>query len=168
MFRVAVLARNPDGGTRYLASTDSPHGRCQFELVIEPTKPSSAQFSFTKAALMRRPASDCTAFLAALAPQLDFHGELPAPPRAKSLSLAMAILGTKQSRTPGTGEIAGGFTSTPPGNWTAGKLFFKDGEGEVFLHVNEQDGLGEFSIKDSDYATVVVTELAKVLLPDPA
>ena len=53
----------------------------------------------------------------------------------------------------------------PPGNWTAMKLFLADGEGEVFLNINARDGVGEFSIKDEDYATIVVTELAKVLLP---
>ena len=45
------------------------------------------------------------------------------------------------------------------------KLFLAGGEGEVFLNINAREGLGEFSIKDEDYATIVVTELAKVLLP---
>jgi hypothetical protein len=83
--------------------------------------------------------------------------------RSDRLSAAIAILGTNQSRS-NNGPIAGGFTSKPPGSWTATKLFLADGEGEVFMNLNARDGFGEFSIKDEEYATIVVIELAKVLL----
>ena len=39
-------------------------------------------------------------------------------------------------------------------------------KGEVFLNLDVPDGLGELSVKDEDYAVIVVTELAKVLLPE--
>lgn len=32
------------------------------------------------------------------------------------------------------------------------------------MNINARDGMGEFSIKDEAYATIVVTELAKILL----
>jgi hypothetical protein len=44
------------------------------------------------------------------------------------------------------------------------KLFLADGKGEVFLNLNAAEHIGEFSVKDEDYATIVTTELAKVLL----
>jgi hypothetical protein len=62
-------------------------------------------------------------------------------------------------------ESGASFSPTPPGDWTVEKLFRADGEGEIFLNLNERDGVGEFSLKDSDYAAVVVTELAKIFLP---
>ncbi len=34
------------------------------------------------------------------------------------------------------------------------------------MNINVRDGIGEFSLKDEDYAKVVVRELAKVLLPE--
>jgi hypothetical protein len=46
-----------------------------------------------------------------------------------------------------------------------GKLFLADGAGEVYLSLNERDALGEFSLKDDGYAVIVVTELARILLP---
>jgi hypothetical protein len=55
-------------------------------------------------------------------------------------------------------------TSQPPGSWTVTKLFLADGKGEVFLNLNAAEHIGEFSVKDEDYATIVTTELAKVLL----
>ena len=45
------------------------------------------------------------------------------------------------------------------------KVFLADGEGEVFLNLNPKEEIGEFSVKDEEYGSVVVTELAKVLLP---
>jgi len=53
--------------------------------------------------------------------------------------------------------------SKPPGNWLVTKLFFGDDEGEVFLDLNPMEGAGGFSIKDVEYASVVMTELASVM-----
>jgi hypothetical protein len=58
--------------------------------------------------------------------------------------------------------------SKPPGHWTTGKLFLADGDAEVFLNLDSEEGIGEFSIKDEDFADVVIRELAKVLLPGTA
>jgi hypothetical protein len=153
-FWVSDLGSTAEGAARYLASTGENPGACRFEVLIEKS---------SKAALVRRSGSDCTTFLAALAKQLAFSGELPRPAHVDRLGASIAILGTHQSRSD-EGEIAGGFTSKPPGHWTATKLFLAGGAGEVFMDIDARDGIGEFSIKDEDYATVVVTELAKVLL----
>ena len=72
----------------------------------------------------------------------------------------LAVLGRGQSARPG-----GGYSSSPPGPWTAAKLFLADGTGEVFLNLDEHYCAGEFSIKDEDHAKIVVTELAKIMLP---
>jgi len=114
--------------------------------------------------LRRQPRSDCTKFLRRVAKELALSGSLPRPPAVEELECSIVILGTSQSRVEEP-EIGPSFWPTPSGNWTAGKLFLADGEGEVFLNLNERDGIGEFSIKDEDYAAIVVTELAKILLP---
>ena len=165
-FHLADFGVTVDGTSRYLASTDETPSTCKFEVVIEKSEPTSdARFSFAEAALLRRPGSDCTTFLRALAKHLGFTGELPKPASTDRLSASLAILGRNQSRSANLGEVAGDFSSTPAGHWTASKLFLADGDGEVYLNINAADGVGEFSIKDEDYATIVVTELAKILLP---
>jgi hypothetical protein len=149
-----------------MAATDGTSPTCQFEIVIAKSNPATdAPFSFADAALVRRPASDCTALLRAVAQHIGFKGELPKPTLTDRLAATVAILGRNQSRKAGRGEVAGGFSSTPAGHWTVTKLFLADGDGEVFLNINAQERVGEFSIKDEEYATVVVTELAKILLP---
>jgi hypothetical protein len=154
------------GTSRYMASTGVTPPTCQFEIVIEKAKPASdPRFSFAEAALLRQPKSDCTMFLHALAKHIGFTGEIPRPAPVDRLSASLAVLAANQSRSVDAGEVAGSFSSTPSGHWTAAKLFLADGEGEVYLNLNARDGVGEFSIKDEDDATIVVTELARVLLP---
>ena len=116
-------------------------------------------------AFTERPGADCAGFLRRLALELGFKGPLPSPKPAGSLRASVAIFGVNQSRLPDSPEAAGGFSSNPPGNWMAAKLFLADGEGEVFLNFNTVDRVGEFSVKDEGYATIVVTELAKILNP---
>jgi hypothetical protein len=158
--RMSSLA---DGTVRYLAEV--PAG-CSFEIEIGKNEPpAGSQFSFASAALVRRPNSDCTSFLSALAPELGSRGGLPSPHAVNRINASVAILGTKLSRSTQQGELAGSFAADPPGSWTSTKLFLADGEGEVFLNLNLDEGIGEFSLKDEDYASIVVTELAKVLLP---
>lgn len=165
-FRLSDLGATA-GGTRYLASAEAtPPSTCQFEVLIEKVQAmADAPFSFAEASLVRRPGSDCTTFLSALARHLGVRSALPTPGPVDRLSASLAILGRNQSRSADVGEVAGTFSSIPAGHWTATKLFLSDGEGEVYLNINVQEGFGEFSSKDEDYATVVVTELAKILLP---
>jgi len=155
---------SPDSSRRYLATTDDPKP-CRFQIQQEPSRSSGGvPFRLAKVSLRRQPGSDCTEFLGRVAKQLDFAGSLPRPAPEDELQGSVVILDTDQSRSEEP-EIGASFSSTPPGNWTVEKMFLVDGEGEVFLNLNERDSVGEFSLKDSDYAAVVVTELAKILLP---
>jgi hypothetical protein len=164
-FRIAETNRTAQGAMRYLAQA-GPVGGCEFEiLVAEPTPVSDTAFSFTRATLARRPHKDCSAFLKQLAPLLGFKGELPSPPRVEQLECTFAVLGTELSRRPEGPEGGAGFAPKPPGHWTVGKLFLLDGEAEVFLNLNAEDRVGELSVKDEEYAKLVVEELAKILLP---
>jgi hypothetical protein len=159
-FQLAALDPGPGGVSRYLASVGTPV-HCEFEIAIEPAKPTEdARFSFASAELIRRPQADCREFLRGLSAYLGFTGNLPMLPPAERVSATIAILGTNYSRA---GE--GGFSASPTGHWTAAKLFLADGEGEVYLNLNSRDQVGEFATKDEEYAAEVVTELAKILHP---
>ena len=80
--------------------------------------------------------------------------------RIPELPFDTAVLGERQSRS-----SAGGFSSTPPGDWVLIKVFLPKGgdDGEVFLNLNPVLGKGEFSIKDSDYGDYLINAFAKVL-----
>ena len=80
--------------------------------------------------------------------------------RLESLPFTFVNIGEDLSQAAG-----GGFNASPPGNWTAMKLFIGEGdqEAQVFLNLNPVIGKGQFSIKDSDYGDLVLAQLAKVL-----
>ena len=162
-FRITETKSPGTGGTWYLARGS---GACAFEVVIgTPKSGPGGLFSMAPATISRHQGADCSSFLHDLALELGFTGKIPAPPPVAQLSAAVVILGTNQSRSPDGSTTAGAFLSKPPGHCTLMKLFLADGEGEVFLNLNAQDGVGEFSMKDEEYGEVVVGELAKVLLP---
>lgn len=69
---------------------------------------------------------------------------------------------TSQGQSQGKKILASGFTSEPPGDWIATKVFVADSEGEFFLNLNSKGGSGEISIKDPEYGNVVLRELSRV------
>lgn len=160
-FRLSHLEARTPGETRYLGRAGAT---CEFEIAMQ--NESSGGMTIGSGSIERRPATDCRAFLEALAPAIGYReAALPAPPRESRLTISLATLGTNLSRARTRPDTAGAFSSKPSGDWTAMKVFVKDGDGEVFLNLNVKEGVGEFSVKDEDYATTVLTELAKVLLP---
>jgi hypothetical protein len=114
--------------------------------------------SFGKGRFLSEPGSDASVFLEDLKKALEARTLPNKVVRVTSLPFEFAILGEDQSRT-----SEGGFNKTPPGHWTAMKIFLADGEGEVFLNLNTASNKAEFSIKDSDYGDIVLAQLAKVL-----
>jgi hypothetical protein len=80
--------------------------------------------------------------------------------RRATLPFDLVVLGERQSR-----DSEGGYSSKPPGDWIATKIFLPSGgdDGEVYLNLNFVLGKGEFSIKDSDYGDYLLQEFAKVL-----
>lgn len=164
-FRITRVGPPEDTRRRYMATTDDPAPACKFEVIVEHSRRTSdAPFSIAGIALRRQPGSDCTALLSRVSKQLDYSGSLPNPALADEVSGAIAIFAAGQSRTEGPDGTAT-YSSTPAGGWLDGKLFVAEGEGEVFLAMSERDGIAEFSIKDQDYAPIVVTELARIFLP---
>ena len=169
-FRIKETASTVEAeGTRiiWLATaargTKSAHFR--IELLLKPQKVGQL-FDFTKGALIREEESDGTWFLTELSEVL---GATIAPQKvspAARLEFDASVLGTSLTRQSGPDQFAGMFTSNPPGNWIAIKIFVANGDGEFFLNLNSTDGRGEISLKDEDYGDAVVRELATILLPN--
>jgi len=107
---------------------------------------------------LRERNSDPSIFLADLKKALDAKTVPTKITKVDSLPFKFVVLGRNQSRS-----SSGGFSSNPPGDWTAMKLFLANGEGEVFFNLSPTAKKAEFSIKDSDYGDIVLAELAKVL-----
>jgi hypothetical protein len=163
-FRIAESNPTAAGGTRWVARAGD---RCAFEIeVAKPQAVGGSPFAMTTVALVRRREADCASFLRDLALALGFKGKMPAPRPIPKLEVAAVVLGTNQTRSPADLGKEGAFTPSPPGHWMVTKLFLADGEGEVFLDLNADEKLGELSLKDEDAAEEVVSELARLLLPD--
>jgi len=104
--------------------------------------------------------SDAVALLADLKKALEAKTVPANIRRVKELPFTYVNLGDNLSQAPG-----GGFNTTPPGDWTAIKIFIVEGEqeAEVFVNFNTAIGKGQFSIKDPDYGDLVLKQLATVL-----
>jgi hypothetical protein len=104
--------------------------------------------------------SDSRALLADLQKALQAKSHpLPAVTKT-SVPFTYANIGDNLSQARG-----GGYSASPPGNWTALKLFLGQGEqeSELFLNINLKTKEGQFAMKDPDYGDLALAELAKVL-----
>ncbi|MBN2022780.1 MAG: hypothetical protein JW809_08280 [Pirellulales bacterium] len=165
-----VDSRPTSGGTlkTWLATSRNVRGNpftFRIEILMKPPQGDSP-FAFSSGAIIRKPGADGTKFLAEVARAIEAEGHVPSKSsREDRIDFSVTILGTGLSRQMGDDVVAGGFTSTKSGDWTALKLFLADGEGEVFLNINPVAGEGEFAPKDPEYGEVVLQELAKVFYP---
>jgi len=75
------------------------------------------------------------------------------------VSAVIVLLGDKLVRLP-SGH---GFGPKQTGTWLASKLTFESTAAEVYLSLDETNGIGEFVMKDEEYAADVVRELTPVL-----
>lgn len=106
------------------------------------------------------PGSDAGVLLLDLKKALEAKALPSKVQRAESLPFSFARIGENLSQ-----GASGGFKTSPPGNWTAIKIFFGEGEqeAELFLNINQVMRKGQFSIKDADYGDLALAQLARVL-----
>jgi len=159
-FDIAPREHSPN---EWLGTYTSGGKTAKFIIQLGPAKAiNEKDFRMSSGAgrLLSQSGSEATVLIADLAKALQAKQVPINVPRATTVPFEYVILGEHQSRS---GD--GGFGDSPPGNWTAMKIFLGkgDSEGEVFLNFNSALGKGEFSIKDSDYGDFVIAELAKVL-----
>lgn len=137
----------------------------QFDIVLlTPPLTADQPFTFSKGWLIARAPSQSRAFVSRIAAIHGVPDRYPAPQPVDSLFFSAAILGQALSR--GVDEnnmVAGGFRPDPPGPWMSAKLFFGDGEIEIYLNINRKDGVAEFSVKDPTYGRDLLPILASVL-----
>lgn len=130
------------------------------ELSAAAGKPSggSIPFTFGNGRFLPEPGSDSAELMQALKKALQAKALPVKPKRVKELPFEFVVLGIGGHREPD-----GSFDSRKKGTWIALKLFLGNDQGEVFLNLDPVSGKGEFSMKDSDYGTYVVSRLAQVL-----
>jgi hypothetical protein len=140
--------------TSWRATYSSQGKTATFRIELEKGKPTGT------GRLMAEAGSDASVLLSHLSAALDANSVPSGIPRAIAISFVYVNLGDNLSQAP-----AVGFSTDPPGHWTALKLFLgeREREGEVFLNLNPVLGKGQFAIKDSDSGDLVMRELAKVL-----
>jgi hypothetical protein len=110
--------------------------------------------------LIPEPGSDSSVLLVDLQKALRAKTAPKAPLTKTSIPFTYVNVGDNLSQA-----RSGGFNANPPGNWTALKLIFGDGdrESEIFVHINARIKKGQFSMKDPRYGDLALAELAKVL-----
>jgi len=155
-----------DGSQQWIGTYASQGKVARFRMDFGPLESppgktaAESKIKFGEGTLIPEPASDSSVLLADL--QKALHAKTRPRPAEKrtSVPFTYAKIGENLSQASG-----GGFSETPPGNWTALKLIFgsEDKEGEVFLNINSNIKKGQFSMKDTDYGDRVLAELAKVL-----
>jgi hypothetical protein len=80
--------------------------------------------------------------------------------KIRRLPFTAVVLGENQSRS---NDDA--YADDPPGNWISIKMFLPAGgdRAELYLDINPVEGVGEFSMKDSQYGDYLLAAFAKVL-----
>lgn len=164
---------------------ESSAGAARFQIILILQPPGGdSPFVISTGAFIRDTDSHYSEFLRQVAKALEAKSIKARKSKIDRLDFTIALLGQNLSRVamgkaggltsdafeqpPSQGQsqgnktLAGGFTSEPPGDWIATKVFVADGAGEFFLNVNSKESRGEISIKDPEYGNVVLRELSRV------
>jgi hypothetical protein len=157
--RTATAADNRAWVARYGSGT----AVAEFEIhmrVAEPASPSP--FAPGSVTFRRVPNANGSGLLRDLAGALGLSEVPSVGTPLDELTCDVSFMGSHLTRGSGPDVLAGSFTSRPPGDWIVGKVFFADGEGEVFLAVNPVLRRGEFLAKDPELATPALREFGRL------
>jgi hypothetical protein len=142
----------------------SPSGIDEFEIELQIAEPVAPKpFAHGAVIFRRRANSTRGTILADLSRCLGLRTVPTAGAPLNELRCDMSFMGSRLTRGAGPDMVAGSFTTLPPGDWIVGKVFFADGEGEVFLAVNPVERRGEFLSKDPELSEAVARELGRVI-----
>ncbi len=155
-----------DGSRQWIGIYNSPGKIAKFRIDFGPaesTPGKTAGDSGVKSGegtLIPEPGSDSSVLLVDLQKALRARTAPKAPLTKTSIPFTYVNIGDNLSQA-----SAGGFKANPPGNWTALKLIFGEGdrESEILLHINASTKKGQFSMKDPGHGDLALAELAKVL-----
>jgi hypothetical protein len=159
-FRLVDSHDLPGGSWETTADASSGSEKCRFHIriVLEP-RGFFSSFKSPTVTFSSAPGSQCRGYLATLAGVLKFSGPLPTPVKRKEVSAVIVLFGDKLVRLP-SGH---GFGPKQTGTWLASKLTFESTGSEVYMNLDEANGIGDFSMKDEGYAADVMQELSPVL-----
>jgi len=131
----------------WLASYKKEGKEAKFRLKLNIKEPEDGfPLSFSKGSFYAEKDSDSEILLRDIANALEAKGKYQSDKEIDSLEFDN-----------------GSFDSNSEGDWIATKVFVADGEGEFYLNINPVLGLGEISIKDSEYGDIVMSVLSKIL-----
>ena len=158
--------QSDDGSQQWIGIYNSAGKIARFRIdfgAAESTPGKTAGDSGVKSgegALIPEPGSDSSVLLVDLQKALRAKTAPRAPLTKTSIPFTYVNIGNNLSQA-----RAGGFSANPPGNWTALKLIFGEGdrESEIFLNINAASQKGQFSMKDPGHGDWALAELAKVL-----
>jgi len=157
----AKTESEPAGGQLYDCTYVAGGKTAKFRFEFKQTRTTSGEIRFAlgEGKFRAVAGSDNSVLLQDLKKALEAKHLPSRSPRIPELPFDAVVLAKNQSHDP-----SGGFSSKPPGDWIAIKLFFPKGgdDAEVYLNFNPVLGKGEFSIKDSDYGDYLLREFAKV------
>jgi hypothetical protein len=151
-----------DGSQQWIGTYNSPGkiARFRIDFGAPESTPGNAGVKSGEGTLIPEPGSDSSVLLVDLQKALRARTAPKAPLTKTSVPFTYITIGDNLSQAPD-----GGFNANPPGNWTALKLIFGDGdrESEIFLHINASVKRGQFSMKNPGDGDLALAELAKVL-----
>ena len=158
-FRILAHDAKSDSFQQYVVDAGDQLGDCQFKVTIQiEAQSTGSPFTTANAKFEPIATKDCGSFLRRLARAMAYEGDFPSFAPAETIVAPAALIGSKQSRLPG-----GGYTDNPDGPWELTKVFLSDEGGEFFLNFNLEGGVGEFSMKDPEFAAEIVTRFGELL-----
>jgi len=165
-FDLQLPLQSGGGSQQWIAIYNSAGKTARFRIDFGPAESVPAKTAGEPAVksgegtLIPEPGSDSSVLLVDLQKALRAKTTPPAPLTKTTVPFTYVYVAENLSQAPG-----GAFNANPPGNWTALKLVFGDGDrqSEIFLHINANMRKGQFSMKDPRYGDLALAELAKVL-----
>ena len=148
-----------DGSQQCIGTYNSQGKAAKFRIDLGVPESNAGVIS-GEGTILPEPQSDSSVLLADLQKALRAKTAPKAPLTKTSIPFTYVITGEHLSQAAG-----GGFNANPPGNWTAMKLTFGDGDrvSEIFLHITASGKKGQFSMKDPKFGDLALAELAKAL-----
>ena len=154
--------RSDDKSRQWIGSYSSSGKVARFRIDCGPAEatPGNASAKSGEGTLLPESGSDSSVLLMELQKALKARSAPQVPVAKTSVPFTYVNLWDHLSQT-STGE----FSANPPGDWTALKLIFGEGEREsqILLYLNDSTRKGQFSMKEPRYGDLALAELAKVL-----
>jgi hypothetical protein len=158
-FRLLDSATQSDGTWQMRADASDETAYCQFDLSVKfVTSGLASWFKSSTITFYRRPNTDCRNFLATLSRLLKFTGTIPVVAPVQRCGADIIVLADHAERMRG----GHGFKPSTSGTWFVSKLVFSDTGSEVYLNLDDANGIGELSLKDEGHAADVVGKFASL------